>query len=326
MKVQTAKDVINNKTRTGLKLLAEYKHDPTYLTTAWFVDFSNHFFDIITSRNYKMALSKYNTDVYLSTLDHIRKFEHIIHNMSVGKGAWKPCKTGIRILCSSVVNLQEYYLNKVGYSFLLLGRFTQDSVENLFSCIRLAQPLPNIIAFKQNFKVITISKNGFIIYDMVGAVLRSVKKSYKSCETCINSVLWHENKSHPFNLVVQLKNYTPGALVEVSHDCFKAIMKCEITFRKIRFVLLNAKNIDIVQCFTEGMLYIWEGNNIPDCHKITRKILYRFIRMRSRLYGLKQRENIAALFSKQSKLTSKSIAMRESIKNKEIKRSSFISQ
>lgn len=159
MKVQTAKDVINNRTSSGLILLSEYKHDPAYFTTAWFINFNNYFFDIITSRYQKIALTKNNMDKYLSTLDHIRKFEHI-HNMSVGKGSWKPCQTGLRIICSSVLGLQEYYLNKVGFrdSFLQMDRFTQDSLENLFSCIRLGQPIPNVIAFKQILKVITIAQ------------------------------------------------------------------------------------------------------------------------------------------------------------------------
>lgn len=171
--------------------------------------------------------------------------------MSVGKGSWKPCQTGLRIICSSVLELQEYYLNKVGYSFLQMGRFTQDSLENLFSCIRLGPPVPNVIAFKQILKVITIAQfctavkgssyetdegnllgdflthskkereikrqteiqnemielagltfpqltdkdlyifdewEWLVIYDMAGAILRSVKKNYKICNTCINSV------------------------------------------------------------------------------------------------------------------------------------------
>lgn len=103
-------------------------------------------------------------------------------------------------------------------------------------------------------------------------------------------------------------------------------MKCEITFRKMRSAFLSAKSTNIVYCFVEGLLYVWKESDIPDCHKITRNILDRFIRMRSKLYGLKRREEIAASFSKQSPLNSKSVAMRDSVRNEEVRRSSFISQ
>lgn len=139
-----------------------------------------------------------------------------------------------------------------------------------------------------------------LLFMMAGAILRSVKKNYKICNTCINSVLWHENEPHPLSLVVHLKNYAPDTLVEVSQNCFKAIMKCEITFRKMRSAFLSAKSINIVYCFVEGLLYVWKESDIPDCHKIIRNILDRFIRMRSKLYGLKRREEIADSFSKQS--------------------------
>ena len=43
--------------------------------------------------------------------------------------------------------------------YLLLGRFTSDCIENLFSCIRLTQAIPHAIAFLQCLKVITLAQS-----------------------------------------------------------------------------------------------------------------------------------------------------------------------
>jgi len=78
--------------------------------------------------------------------------------MRVGEeGHWKPSRRGVLILVASILGLQKYYLEVGKYSFLLLGHLTQDCLENLFSCIRLRQALPNAVSLLQNLKVITLA-------------------------------------------------------------------------------------------------------------------------------------------------------------------------
>ena len=89
----------------------------------------------------------------------ITKMAYIFQHMTVGKsGHWKHAQRGMRVLCCSLLGLIEYFLGKRKYRFLLLGRFTGDCIENLFSCIRLSQAIPHAIAFLQSLKVITLAQ------------------------------------------------------------------------------------------------------------------------------------------------------------------------
>lgn len=48
------------------------------------------------------------------------------------------------------------FLIKKNYKFLLTARFSQDCLENLFSCLRSIQPIPNALQFIINLKLVCI--------------------------------------------------------------------------------------------------------------------------------------------------------------------------
>lgn len=64
----------------------------------------------------------------------------------------------MRVLCSSLLGLIDHFLEERNYNYLILGRFTSDCIENLFSCIRLCQAIPNAALFYQCLKVITLAQ------------------------------------------------------------------------------------------------------------------------------------------------------------------------
>ncbi|XP_036144197.1 uncharacterized protein LOC118647293 isoform X3 [Monomorium pharaonis] len=135
-----------------------------------------------------------------------------------------------------------------------------------------------------------------IIYDIAGSVVRSVKCiNIKICDDCFKSVLWNGKKYHPYSIIVQMRSYTENSLLHVSDPCFKAIMKSEITFRHLKDTLTKAKDMNIVNFVVKELEYVWEGANIPLCHDITTKILKRFITMRLKMYGLKERKKHAEM-------------------------------
>ena len=51
-----------------------------------------------------------------------------------GKPDWKPVQTGVILSSASILGLAEDLLQPT--NFLLTSRFTQDCLENLFSCVR----------------------------------------------------------------------------------------------------------------------------------------------------------------------------------------------
>ncbi|KAK3907448.1 Transposable element P transposase [Frankliniella fusca] len=159
MNVGTTKAVICHRTGVALKLLASEKEDRSYETTAWFVMYMNSFFTLATCRNRGLAISKHNMKAYENAIHMIKTVSHMFSHMKVGKpGAYKPVQRGIIILCNSYLGLIKYFLDERNYSYLMLGRFTSDCIENMFSLIRLTQPIPNASSFLQCLKVVTLAQ------------------------------------------------------------------------------------------------------------------------------------------------------------------------
>lgn len=49
-------------------------------------------------------------------------------------------------------------LNEKQYKYLLTSRFTQDCLDNLFSCIRSIQPIPNALQFKSSLRLVCVAQ------------------------------------------------------------------------------------------------------------------------------------------------------------------------
>jgi len=349
MKVGTARSIFNRRTEIALRKYAEHTGKDAYRTTASFVKLVSHWFDLMSNRSSKLALALLNKKAYEKAIDHIKKTAYVFRFMAVGTDKhWKPCQTGVIMACASIINLQDYFLCKRYYKFLLTGRFCQ-CIENPFSVLRVRQPIPNPLQVKQNLKVLVLSqictnvkntsydndiydedieniKIDFfkfsrdlaitrhagsdieelmessalalpqlkdrhinlldswelqVLYDIAGRVLHSIKiGSTTICNVCLSSVLWQEKDRHPYSFVVEMRNYGNNNLMEVSDDCFKAIVKSEITFREIRHDLCAVTKINTVKFLVEQMEYVWDNCEIPTCHSITKKILQKFFTMR----------------------------------------------
>lgn len=159
MNVATAKAVLCHRTGVGLNLLADETNDPSYHTTAWFIIYLNTFFQLVLCRHKGLSVSKFNEDVFNKATSLISRVADIFHRMKVGtEGEYKPSQRGMRVLCSSLLGLIDHFLEERNYNYLILGRFTSDCIENLFSCIRLCQAIPNAALFYQCLKVITLAQ------------------------------------------------------------------------------------------------------------------------------------------------------------------------
>jgi len=111
----------------------------------------------MTSRTPIVALSKLNPEVYASTIIFLKEFINLFRSIKIGK-SWKPCQTGVVIATQTILDLQDLYLNKKEYKFLLTGRLTQDCLENLFSTLRAVQPILTALQFKDNLKLICMAQ------------------------------------------------------------------------------------------------------------------------------------------------------------------------
>lgn len=97
MKVSNALNFFSHSVSSALRYLVECEgYDKELLTTAWFLDFMNKWFDLMSSRHPVMALSETEPESYDAALSHLRSAIWIMKNMSVGKkGHWKPVQTGV---------------------------------------------------------------------------------------------------------------------------------------------------------------------------------------------------------------------------------------
>lgn len=130
-------------------------------TTAWFLTTMHKWFTIMSSRHQKLALSHYNEDTYNDNIMFLRDFIEIIRGITVGKtqkGTWKPFQTGLILCTQTALDLQAEYLDRQNFKYLLLGRFTQDALENLFSVIRGRRAVPDARDFKQALRLICLSQ------------------------------------------------------------------------------------------------------------------------------------------------------------------------
>lgn len=111
----------------------------------------------MTSRHPSAALSKIQIDSYNTAITFLKNFIEIMSHVFIGDNkAWKPSQTGAILSTNSILQLQEYLFETKNCLFLLTSRFSQDCVENLFSCVRVKQPLPTALQFKNNLRLLSV--------------------------------------------------------------------------------------------------------------------------------------------------------------------------
>ena len=136
MNIGLAMNLFSCSVSVALRFLLEKEGIPVgYMTTAWFVDACNHWYDLMSSRHPVMSLSRRKKDAYDAAINFLCSFMDMIAKLDIGdRGHWKPVQTGILMSTSFVINMADDIL--ANQPFLLTSRLTQDCLENLFSCVR----------------------------------------------------------------------------------------------------------------------------------------------------------------------------------------------
>ena len=157
MRVENTSRVFSHDVSCALKFLAEDKNRPELKTTGWLVEQFNRWWRIISCRNLTFALSLKNPKVFKDTINFLKEFIELVTNLLFGRtGAWKPFQTGIIISTQSLIEL-TYELLSENYEFVIPGRFSQDCLENLFSSLRIRNPVMNALQFKNNLKLVCVA-------------------------------------------------------------------------------------------------------------------------------------------------------------------------
>lgn len=162
MKVSSAMHVFSNSVSAGLKFMVKHnliqpKGQKVALDTAWFIDKMNRWFDLMSSRSVKLALSKHDVVAYDSAITFLKEVVSMFSAISIGDGRWKPVQTAVILSTESVIKLSDEVLAH-GTQFLMTSRLTQDCLENLFSTVRLKTATPSPVEFRNSLKIILVAQ------------------------------------------------------------------------------------------------------------------------------------------------------------------------
>lgn len=72
--------------------------------------------------------------------------------------SWKSVLAGVIITATTALRLHEYYIEEKGFKSLMLSRFTQDALDNLFNTIRLKSPVPRAREFKSALRLTVLDQ------------------------------------------------------------------------------------------------------------------------------------------------------------------------
>ncbi|KAM3619938.1 uncharacterized protein V6R79_016033 [Siganus canaliculatus] len=159
MKVSSAMHVFSKATSAALRYMVKEEHRPeSYLTTAWFLERVDHWFDLMSSRHVVTALSQLKMEEYEKAISFLHDSIHLFRGLKIGpQGSWKPVQTGLVMATKTILEVQHDLLSK-GHKFVLTSRFTQDCLENTFSCIRQRNPVPTPVEFHYGVRAVTVGQ------------------------------------------------------------------------------------------------------------------------------------------------------------------------
>ena len=158
MKVSSAMHIFSKTTSAALNYLVEEEQRPkTYLTTSWFLEVMDQWFDLMSSRRVSTALSHLKMENYKKAITFLQDSIHLFHGLKIGDGRWKPVQTGLIMATTAILEVHQDLLNR-GHKFVLTSRFTQDCLENTFSCIRQRNPVPTPVEFHYALRAITVGQ------------------------------------------------------------------------------------------------------------------------------------------------------------------------
>lgn len=157
MKVSIAAQVFSHSTASGLRLCVARKLLPeAALTTAWFLQTVNDWFDAMNARFPLASLFK-SSNQKVAMLGIMRDLFLRLH--FGGRDGWKPIQTGVRLSISTVLGLFDDLVLNGRYKYLMTGRLTQDCVENLFSQIRArGDTHPKPVHLRHCIRLISLSQ------------------------------------------------------------------------------------------------------------------------------------------------------------------------
>ena len=142
-------------TASALKLAVENELHEDALTTAWFLQKVAKWFEVVSSRHLKTSITKKNKEWRYFILDNMLKLSQRIE---VRGSVWKPLNMGMILFAVSQRDICEFLFAN-NFHYLMLSRFIQDALENVFGQLRRRNgKTQTALECRWGMKLITISQ------------------------------------------------------------------------------------------------------------------------------------------------------------------------
>jgi hypothetical protein len=124
-------------------------------TTAWFLQLFHRWFRLLTCRYPSLAISMKNKENYDDKIICSKSVQDVtcIMKMTVNN-KWLPFQSGILLPTKLALDFQKIYFEVENFDFVMLGRLTQDCLENTFLSIRSRQSVPDAHMFKVSLRLV----------------------------------------------------------------------------------------------------------------------------------------------------------------------------
>lgn len=134
------------------------------------------------------------------------------------------------------------------------------------------------------------------LYNICGYILSSIKKTSKTCQTCLDSAGSKNPLHKTFTKFTNLKQFKEKALFFCSEETFYLFLDLEAIFRKF-IPHISTLNVNCKDFLTKTMNEI-ECDFLPNCHNLKRKIIDRYVVFRLKINYKKHKKATRKLASK----------------------------
>uniref|UniRef100_F6PZY2 Transposable element P transposase-like GTP-binding insertion domain-containing protein n=1 Tax=Ciona intestinalis TaxID=7719 RepID=F6PZY2_CIOIN len=156
--IDLAAQVFSRTTGSAIKtLVGQQVLSQEALSTAFFCDYFNNWFDLMSSTSCENSLFKDSTE----KIQFLLEVKDMVDNMEFGnvKTSKVPVQTGIQLSTLSIISMHEELVKGGNLDFFLTSRFMQDSLENLLSQIHgFRNPNPRPGRFLSTLKLILLAQ------------------------------------------------------------------------------------------------------------------------------------------------------------------------
>lgn len=272
---------IINFMEVGLKKLWKPSQTGILISTRSILDIQKI---LLEEKKYKFILTgRFSQDCLENVFSVLRSKQIVPNALQV--------KNNLKILCVSQylkVPKETSYENDDRELYADFLNILEQKSDNHYDAVKLPATVP--CAETLNYSELNS------LYNIAGYIVNSVKKQCVTCDFCINSAGSTKPLVRSFTKFTNLKCYKMNTLFFCHETVFYFFVEMELLFRRF-FGIVSSQNIDLRSFFVEKMKAL-DTSVINSCHRLSNKIISRFVTFRLKISSKKMREKTSVYASR----------------------------